>query len=185
MRKANGWRTLIAIARSQKTKGEYLPMSDAININIADALNNLTTGLRNMNKATDGHYAMVAASILDRDLERALLTKMRPLGSRARERLFDRILRLAGKIDLAYTLRVVDRECYNALKIMNKIRVAFAHTTEVRNFEDPDIAKLIASMPGLNPGITNIKLIYLRALKEIENHLEAVVAASSAAPARE
>jgi hypothetical protein len=174
-----------------QNEGRLTPVSDTININIADALNivdqvnNLATGLRNMNKATDGQYAMVAAAILDLELEQALLTKMRPLGSKAREQLFDRTLRLAGKIDLAYALRVVDREFYNALKIMNKIRVEFAHTTEVRSFEDPNIAKLIASIPGLNPGITNIKLRYLEALKEIENHLKSVVAASSAAAARE
>ncbi|HEY8715433.1 MAG TPA: hypothetical protein VIM00_08615, partial [Candidatus Acidoferrum sp.] len=117
--------------------------------------------------------------ILDQDLERALLTKMRPLGSKAREQLFGRTLRLAGKIDLAFALRLVDRNLFNVLKIMNKIRVQFAHTTEIRSFEDPDIAKLIASIPGLNPEITNIRLRYFKRLKEIETHLEAVVAASN------
>ena len=40
-----------------------------------------------MRKATDGHYAIVMAAILEQDLEGALLTKMRPLTSEARRQL--------------------------------------------------------------------------------------------------
>jgi hypothetical protein len=47
--------------------------------NFAEQVDNIMTGIRNMRNATDGHYTIVVTSILERDIEQALLTKMRPL----------------------------------------------------------------------------------------------------------
>ena len=135
-----------------------------------------------MRKATDGHYTIAATAILEQDIEQVLLTKIRPLNAKVRERLFDRALRFAGKKDLAFALSVIDEEFYDALRVINKVRNAFGHATTMQSFGDPEIADLVVLIPKLDSNIPDIKFRLLAKMKEIETHLQGVVAAANASP---
>jgi hypothetical protein len=90
--------------------------------------------------------------------------------------------RFAGKIDLAFALSVIDEEFCDALRVINKVRNAFGHATTMQSFGDPEIADLVVLIPNLDSNIPDIKFRLLAKMKEIETHLQGVVAAANASP---
>jgi DNA-binding MltR family transcriptional regulator len=75
--------------------------------------------------------------MLDHELRKALLTKMRSLSLKKEERIFDGFGPLgefAAKIELAYALNLLSDPIYGDLRIIKKIRDHFAHSTEETTF---------------------------------------------------
>ena len=102
--------------------------------------------VKQLGQKTDAGVAMIVAAALDRLLEAALLTKMVKLNREKRDRIFGEYGALQGfsaKIDVAFSLGIVDRETYNSLTVVRKIRNQFAHTEGSLNFESEAIRGLL------------------------------------------
>ncbi len=50
---------------------------------------------------------------------------------------------ISAKIDLSYALNIISEQTYKDLRNLNKIRVKFAHSAELKNLQDPDITKIL------------------------------------------
>ena len=126
---------------------------------------------------TDAHHAIIWASILDNALELALLTKMHHLSRDMKDRIFDGygpLSTFAAKIDIAYALEIIPREFYDSLRIINKIRVRFAHSKHFLNFQNPEISAMIDSLPSLDLTIADRKQRYLKKIGVLKTHLESL-----------
>ena len=128
----------------------------------------------------DGHIATVGAASLDASLEGALLTKFQPLSNVMKDRLFDRggyapLANFASKIDMAYALGIISKETYDTLRLVNRIRVAFAHSKKLASFNDPEISPLVSNLK-LDASEPSIKVQFLTKLGEIEGQLKVVTA---------
>jgi len=132
----------------------------------------------------DAHYAIAGTAALDNSLRAALLTKMRPLSRRMRDRLFEGygpLATVAAKIDLAYTLEIIPTEIYDSLRKINKIRVVCAHSPEVTTFSHPKIAQLLETL-DLDINIPDVRTRFLTKLKEIDAHLRSMTTAEHLVP---
>ena len=109
---------------------------------IAETIANLSANLNKaalrVGKLSQSGTVLVAASILDTELERALKATMRPLDKKMNGRLFKSygpLSTFSGKIDLAYAMRITTLEIHNELHKIRDIRNAFAHTVSVQTME--------------------------------------------------
>jgi DNA-binding MltR family transcriptional regulator len=126
---------------------------------------------------TDSHHAIIWASILDNALELAILTKMHHLSRDIKDRIFDGygpLSNFAAKIAIAYALEIIPRELYDSLRIINKVRVRFAHSKHFLSFQDPEISAIIDSLPSLDLAIADRKERYLKKIGEIKAYLEGI-----------
>jgi DNA-binding MltR family transcriptional regulator len=131
-------------------------------------------------KLMDGHVAIVGAASMDRNLERAIQTKMRELSRDMKDRLFDGygpLSNFAAKIDVAFALGVIEKDIYDDLRTVNRLRVKFAHSGKITNFADPKIAEVLAQLSGLDPAIPDMKHRFLARLKQIDLFLDGVYVA--------
>lgn len=79
---------------------------------------------------THAGAVLAAAADLDVELRRAIESKMRPLSSDLRHRLFDGygpLNTLSAKIDLAHALSITTPEIYRELRKIQELRNKFAH----------------------------------------------------------
>jgi hypothetical protein len=134
----------------------------------------------------DAHIATVRAASLDASLEGALLTKMRPLSNTMKDRLFDGggyapLANFAAKIEIAYAFEIISKEVYDTLKIINKIRVSFAHSKTITNFDDPKLSPLLQNL-NLGRALPTRRVQYLQKLKEIEGYLKDMTAPEHLVP---
>jgi DNA-binding MltR family transcriptional regulator len=92
--------------------------------------------------------AMVVAASLDRLLEEAILTKMIKLSTEMHDKLFGDYGSLQDfsiKIDLSFTLGLLDSKTYKLLRTIRKVRNAFAHADGAVDFNSPEILKWLPS----------------------------------------
>jgi hypothetical protein len=125
----------------------------------------------------DSHVAIIGASLLDNNLELAILSKMRPLPRDIKDRIFDGygpLSTFAGKIDIAFALEIIPREFYGALKTINKVRVKFAHSMKYLTFQDPEISALIDPLLGLDLTPVDRRNGYLHKIAELAGSLEMI-----------
>jgi DNA-binding MltR family transcriptional regulator len=128
----------------------------------------------------DAHVVIVGSAIMDKNLERALLTKMQPLSRDFRDRIFDGygpLSNFSAKIDMAFALGIIPRQMLDDLKSVNRVRVRFAHTTKTMNFQNSEVAALMDAISGMDVAIPDLKVRFLNRLKEIDVHLDSVYAA--------
>jgi hypothetical protein len=129
------------------------------------AIANLKAAASRIATYLDAHVATVGAASLDLSLEGALLTKFRPLSNTMKTRLFDGggyapLANFAPKIDMAYALEIIPKEMYDTLRLINKVRVSFAHSKKINtNFEDPAILALLKNL-NLDSSIPTIRYQY-------------------------
>ena len=128
----------------------------------------------------DGHIATVVAASLDASLEGALLTKFDPLSNAMKDRLFDRggyapLANFASKMDIAFALDIISKETYDTLRLINRIRVAFAHSKKLIDFTHSEIFSLLSDLK-LDAREPGIKFQYLAKCAEVEAHLRTVTA---------
>ncbi len=146
----------------------------------------ISRGILSMAVFMDAHAALVGVAALDESLEGALLTKMRPLNSAMKRRIFDQggnapLANFASKIDMAYALGVIPDEMYNALRLINKFRVKFAHVRRITHFADPSISLFLREL-NLDMTIPISATRYLARLKVIDDYLRTVTAPEHLAP---
>src|SRR5881398_134541 len=110
--------------------GRLIP-GDHIMTTFAENLDDLRQKIRHVGEQTHAGMALVAAAVLEDELLLALLTKMRPLNKALYDRLFEGygpLRSFAAKIDLSYALKIVNRQQYDDLNTVRKIRNQFAHS---------------------------------------------------------
>jgi hypothetical protein len=94
----------------------------------------------------------------------------------------------AAKIEMAYALEIISKDTYDALRLINKIRVVFAHSKKFTYFNDtkiiPHLANLITlEQPGRNVhSVPAIRRRFLGKLQEVEHLLRAVTAPEHQVP---
>ena len=148
---------------------------------MTDATKDLTTRLndtfKNLKRRTHAATVLVGASIIDQQLEFAILTKMRKLNRKVYEELFTGygpLSSFSAKIAMAYALELINGPARSRLSLLRKIRNEFAHSDDVNfSFEDPDARALMASLAkDCTTGETEEQL-YIWHLKQIEDMLVA------------
>jgi hypothetical protein len=138
----------------------------------------------------DAHIATVGAASLDASLEGALLTKFRPLSKAMKDRLFDGggyapLANFAAKIEIAYALEIIAKDTYDALRLINKIRVVFAHSKKFTYFNDAKMTSHLENLLKLDAGVRSVPAIrrrFLEKLQEVEDLLRAVTAPEHQVP---
>ena len=98
--------------------------------------------------ATDRDAAVALGAIVENRLTIAIILALRQDAAVADE-LFRRngpLGNFGTKIRLAYMLRLIDEDMLRDLKIVNKIRNAFAHDVAITNFAMAPVTDLIASL---------------------------------------
>jgi DNA-binding MltR family transcriptional regulator len=99
---------------------------------------------------THSGEAMFCAAVLDQELRKAILSKMRKLSTKKEERIFDQALgplhQFAAKIDIAYALNLIDEEFYDELRLIKNIRDTFAHKPKELTFFSSEIRALIKKL---------------------------------------
>ena len=129
----------------------------------------------NIRKRTHAQYAVIGAAIIEEQLFEMLLTKMRPLSRKMKERLFDGygpLSTFSAKIDLSYALQILSKSNYDDLMVVRKIRNEFAHSIEFVNFDSPEIRAHFKHFTTIYADETDRQAYYLRRLKEIQSDLE-------------
>ena len=117
-------------------------------ISLTDQILSLKPLIEKVGQQTHSGAAMLLAAALDRLLEEALTTKMVELNRGMRDKLFGEYGALrdfSTKIDLAFSLGLVDLQNYQLLTIIRKCRNLFAHSKEPLSFESPDVRVLLES----------------------------------------
>ena len=103
------------------------------------------TILGEMDGTSDRAAAIVSAAFVENNLALALISRFHQLKLVEQEHLFKNLGSLsdfAGKIDLGYALNIYGPLVRDDLNNVRRIRNAFAHELEVRNFDHPDVAGL-------------------------------------------
>ena len=88
---------------------------------------------------------MLASIWVENLLERKLQALFTKGNSRNRQRLFDLngpFSSFSSKILAAYTIGWIDSDVFHDLELLRKIRNKFAHTIDVKHFEDVEVKKL-------------------------------------------
>jgi len=119
--------------------------------NVHELLDSIRRSAEKLGLQSHAGFAMVVAAALDRLLEDAIASKMVPLNSKMRDKIFGDYGTLRGfaaKIDMALGLGVIDQDTYKQLTILRRIRNLFAHTNERLDFSSHEVRKLIEASPG-------------------------------------
>jgi DNA-binding MltR family transcriptional regulator len=149
-------------------------ISEKLSKIVSDFLD-LTPKVSLLATSTHSHIIIIGAAALDNALELALLTKMRHLNRDMKDRIFDGygpLSSFAAKIDIAYALQIIPHEFYDSLRIINRIRVKFAHSKQFLSFKDHEISAMIDSLPSLDLAISERKDRLLKKIAELKTHLE-------------
>lgn len=106
-----------------------------------------------LNLVSFGHAGAVLVNTarVDEQLQKALMSEMRPLSSRLRERLFDGygpLGSLSAKMDLAFALELIDEQTFQDLRIVKDIRNAIAHSADHHTLNSPEMLKLLGKLHG-------------------------------------
>jgi DNA-binding MltR family transcriptional regulator len=100
---------------------------------------------------------------------------MRPLSGEMKKRLFDGygpLSSFSAKIDLSYALQILNKDQYDDLTVIRRIRTQFAHAMPLVNFDSPEIRAHFKSFNTVQAGETDYRAFYLRKLQEIDRHLD-------------
>jgi len=143
--------------------------------NLSEQVTELISSIRALQSRTHSEIGIVGAAIIEEQLLRALLTKMRPLSGEMKKRLFDGygpLSSFAAKIDLSYALQIINKAQYDDLTVVRRIRNQFAHAMPLINFDSPEIRAHFKSFNTVQEGETDYRAFYLRKLQEIDKHLD-------------
>jgi DNA-binding MltR family transcriptional regulator len=142
--------------------------------NLSEQITELISNVRALQARTHAEIGVVGAAIIEEQLLRALLTKMRPLSGEMKKRLFDGYGPLgsfSAKIDLSYALQIINKDQYDDLTVIRRIRNQFGHSMSLVNFDKPEIREHFKRF-NLQAGETDYRAFYLRKLQEIDRHLD-------------
>jgi len=97
-----------------------------------------------LEQGTDRACALVAVASVSNDLKPLIATRFRELSEAEMDSLFEGrgapLQDLNSRIDIAYALRLIDKNVRNNLHILRRIRNAFAHSPIALSFDHPLVA---------------------------------------------
>jgi DNA-binding MltR family transcriptional regulator len=102
-----------------------------------------------------------------------------------KQRLFDGygpLSSFSAKIDLSYALQILNKDQYDDLTVIRRIRTQFAHAMPLVNFDSPEIRAHFKSFNTLEAGETDYRAFYLRKLQEIDRHLDNAIGEADQSP---
>jgi DNA-binding MltR family transcriptional regulator len=102
---------------------------------------------------THAGEAILSAAILDNELQKVLLSKMRSLSTNKQKLLFDGfgpLSEFAAKIEVAHAFGLINEDVYLDLRTIKSIRDKFAHTPQELNFGSEEIIKLLKNFKDWN-----------------------------------
>jgi len=129
---------------------EHLAMS-----NLSEQITELISNIRALQPRTHAEIGVVGAAIIEEQLLRALLTKMRPLSGEMKKRLFDGygpLSSFSAKIDLSYALQILNKDQYDDLTVIRRIRSQFGHSMPLVNFDKPEMREHFKRFKTLQAG---------------------------------
>ena len=142
----------------------------------------LFASIRALKERSHAGVAIVGAALVEEEVLRALITKMRALSRTMHKRLFDGygpLSSFSGKIDVAYALGIVTKETYEDLTIIRRVRNQFAHSRVLVDFSSIEIRALFKQFHGFGDGTKDCLAFYLNKLKEVVTHFECVMGSST------
>jgi DNA-binding MltR family transcriptional regulator len=99
---------------------------------------------------------LTSAALLDRELMKLLLTRMRTLSDNRAKRIFEGPLgRFAAKVDVAYAFELIDDELHQDLTVIRNIRNEFAHSVTDISFASPEVMNHMRGFKGWNTDVLN------------------------------
>src|SRR6202171_4414435 len=137
--------------------------------NLSDEINEFIASIRRVQARTHAEIGIVAAAIIEEKLSEVLLTKMRPLSGEMKKRLFDGygpLSSFSAKIDLSYALQILNKDQYDDLTVIRRIRNQFGHSMSLVNFDKSEIREHFKRFKTLQAGETDYRAFYLRKLQE-------------------
>jgi DNA-binding MltR family transcriptional regulator len=146
--------------------------------NLPEQIGGLVTNIRRLQARTHAEVAIVGAALVEEQVLRALLTKMRRLSGGMHKRLFDGygpLSSFSGKVDVAYALQIITKETYDDLTTIRKLRNKFAHSTTPVNFDSIEIRTIFKQFNAFNDAPKDYQAYYLLKLIEIDGHLNHVI----------
>jgi mannitol operon repressor len=147
--------------------------------NLSEQITELINNVRALQARTHAEIGIAGAVIIEEQLLRAILTKMRALSGEMKKRLFDGygpLSSFSAKIDLSYALQIINKDQYDDLTVIRRIRNQFAHAMPLVNFDSPEIRAHFKSFNTVQTGETDYRAFYLRKLQEIDRHLDNAIA---------
>jgi DNA-binding MltR family transcriptional regulator len=153
--------------------------------NLSEQIAEFVNNIRKLQARTHAEVGIVGAAIIEEKLEKALLTKMRPLSGEMKRRLFEGygpLSSFSAKIDLSYALQVIDKRMRDDLTIIRKIRNQFAHSMSLVNFVSPEIIAYFKHFKITDIKESDYQMYYLRKLKEIETYLDYAIGIEATLP---
>jgi hypothetical protein len=146
-------------------------------------LDELRSAVRGLTPTQHAGVAIVGAALVEEQVHRALLTKMRPLSGQMHKRLFDGygpLSSFSGKIDVAYALHIITKATYRDLTTIRRIRNKFAHPMSPdTHFDSPEIRALFKQFNTFDDATTDYRAYYLLKLTEVDAPLEHVIQSST------
>lgn len=145
---------------------------------IPEQIGELFTKSMRIQAHTHAGVAIVGAAIIEEQILRALLTKMRLLNGKMYKRLFDGygpLSSFSGKIDMAYALQIITKETYDDLTTIRRLRNKFAHSMSLINFNSVEIRALFKKFSAFDDTTRDYQAYYLLKLKKIDVHLDHVI----------
>ncbi len=121
-----------------------------------------------LSQQTDAGNALVIAGLVEDELQKLLLSAMRPLSNTMAAKLFEGygpLSTFSAKIDISFAFGLIEKDVHGDLRIIKDIRNCFAHTTHFVFFSSPEIAKLCKKLSNHRNGGDDFIYFRTRALE--------------------
>jgi DNA-binding MltR family transcriptional regulator len=118
---------------------------------------NITAQLSALHSRTHAGTVIAASTKIENVLEKLLLAYMRSLTKKEHARLFrgyGPLSSFAAKTEMAYALKMIPKEMFEALNILRRLRNEFAHSEEMVDFSHHKIKPLFDQLSNLEPKIS-------------------------------
>ena len=136
-----GWNTIMTVDEPSNFGQQRGRLVQTLSEGVVN-LSNLVVQLMEIKNNTHAAYALTAASLVDRLLGERIQAKLRPMSSEMTRRLFEGygpISSIASRIDMAFAMSIIDEDMHRKARLVNTVRVAFAHSMAIRTFAEPEL----------------------------------------------
>lgn len=119
---------------------------------------------------------LAGAAAIDEELKELILKKMDPLTKTMETRIFNGyapLSNISAKIDVSLALGIVSKKIYEDLRLVNKIRVIFAHSSKLRSLHDEPAFDLFARLvETISRDDADLAEKFISALKAISSDIQ-------------
>jgi hypothetical protein len=146
---------------------------------LGNMITTLLSSVKKLGNLGHGAVAITGATQMDLELERCLKVSFRPLDKEITSRLFGTYGPLgtfAARMDVSLAMGIIERDVYDELRRIKKIRNTFAHSKVLLSFDSDSIAKLVDELrPAALPNAVRTQR-WLDSINFINDALETFLA---------